>query len=321
VTYRVSRSVDGADYESLALVPATAGPSLTDTSAPALTTVAYKVSTIDPSGESSPSAAVTVHTQTPPAPLEVRPATMSCMGCHSAHSARATEVYPGADGRCFACHDSDIGERLSGEGAGTRHDLFPADQSANGTRLECENCHHPHITSESTPVVDPDDPSPFGGMTSGSDALCLRCHDASLPTSAETTVWAPVPLGMNGAGTAGNIAATWNGDVHGAGASIDPRLRSDMGYTQGDTLTCASCHDPHGSTNRWALHESVPSKDGTSKAEALLVRTLPGGGADLRLYCAGCHTLSSHPAAADGGADLTQWPIDCTACHSHGSRL
>jgi hypothetical protein len=94
-----------------------------------------------------------------------------------------------------------------------------------------------------------------------------------------------------------------------------------MGYSAGDALTCASCHDSHGSVNRFTLLESVRSKSGTSSVDSLLVFPMPSGGADLRFFCASCHELSptSHPGPGAGGADLTLWPLDCTAsgCHNH----
>jgi len=314
-SYRIRRSVAGGDFASLAIVSASTAPGFTDKTAPPLADVAYTVSTIDASGEGTPSAPVSVTTAAPRAPDDPRPATMTCTGCHSAHERRTAPAYTASpDGDCFACHARDIGERLTGADASTRHDLLTADQASHGSRLTCANCHQPHVSSESTPVVDPDDPGPAGGMAGVTDAFCLRCHDSSLPTSAETTRWAAAPLAVGGGSETSDIASSWVGSVHGAGASVAPDLRGGMGYAVGDPLECATCHDPHGSTNRSTLREVVPSREGTGQAEALLVVPLSGGGADMRLFCGGCHTLTSHPEA-----DLSQWPLDCTPCHSHGT--
>jgi predicted CXXCH cytochrome family protein len=315
VTYRVWRSVGGGDYTSLAIVPATDGTRFTDTSAPARQTVGYKVSTLDPTGESTASSPATVWTGVPQAPLKEPPATMSCASCHRVHQAKIYEVYPDAYGLCFGCHPA-IGERLSGDDASTRHDLLRADQSAHGSRIGCANCHNPHILSKATPIVDPDNPSPRGGMPRVTDEFCLTCHDESLPTPEGTKA----PRGVGGQTVAGDIAATWGRDVHGGGRSTtDPHLRPEMGYAKGDALSCVTCHDPHGSTNRWTLLESVPSKEGTRHANALLVRPVLASGADLRLFCSGCHVLASHPTVTQHGADLTLWPVDCTPCHFHGA--
>jgi predicted CXXCH cytochrome family protein len=87
-----------------------------------------------------------------------------------------------------------------------------------------------------------------------------------------------------------------------------------MKYVKGSALVCGDCHDSHGSSNRFMLHESVKALAGGESADSLLVVPLSGGGADLRLFCDSCHEVTSetHPAA-----DLSQWPVDCTACHNH----
>jgi predicted CXXCH cytochrome family protein len=315
LTYRVWRSVGQGDYRSLVLVPAADGPRYTDGSAPASQTVRYKVSAVDPTGESGASSPVTIVTKTPPAPPGELPAAMSCVACHPVHWASLDDVYQDGYGVCIGCHPA-IGERLSGDDAGSRHDLLRADQSTHGSRIACANCHNAHTFSRATPIVDPDDPGSRGATSRVTDEFCLACHDESLPTPACTEA----PLGIGGSTVAGDIAATWETDVHGGGRSrTDPHLRLEMGYAKGDALSCVTCHDPHGSTNRWTLLESVPSKEGTRHAGALLVRPVEGGGADLRLFCSGCHVLTSHPTATEGGADLTLWPIDCTRCHSHGA--
>lgn len=314
-SYRIRRSVGGGEFASIAVVVASTAPGFTDTTAPPLETVAYTVTSIDEGRDGVPSDPVTVSTPAPRASENPRPAAMTCMGCHSAHERRAAPAYTlSPDGDCFECHSRGIGERLTGEDSSTRHDLLSADQASAGSRLACANCHHPHATSEATPIVDPDDPGPTTGMAGVTDSFCLKCHDSSLPSSSETTRWASPPLAGGGGAASLDIAASWTGSVHGGGASTDAGLRSGMGWGAGDALSCATCHDPHGSTNRFTLRETVGSRDGTAHAEALLVVPLADGGADLRLFCAGCHTLSSHPEA-----DLSLWPLDCTPCHSHGT--
>ena len=94
-----------------------------------------------------------------------------------------------------------------------------------------------------------------------------------------------------------------------------------MGFAAGDTLVCGSCHDSHGSPNRFMLLDTVRAKTGTATADALLVVPLASGGADLSFFCASCHDLSpaTHPGPGAGGADLNVFPLDCTAagCHRH----
>lgn len=321
VSYQVWRSVAGEPYAMLATVSGTARLSYTDQTAPSGSVVAYQVSAVDDRGQGPRSEPTGV--TTPDVPVASGPAQgiMSCQGCHPAHGRlleKSTDL--AADRSCFDCHQTDIGAALSGGDPSTRHDLLTTDQSATGARLACSNCHQPHATSETTPVVDPDLPSTAGGLPGGTDAFCLKCHDGELPTSAQTAPWVAAPLATGGVATTTNIAVNWSTSFHGGGTAAGAHLRPGMGYAAGDKLSCSTCHDPHGSTNRWTLRHSVPSKDGTTAANGLLVRSLPAGGADFRLFCAGCHSLAAHPTGP-GGADLTVWPLDCTTCHSHAGGL
>jgi predicted CXXCH cytochrome family protein len=257
-----------------------------------------------------------------------------CLGCHSGHATKEPSLVPySGDQRCVSCHSADyslsgaadIAQSLSGADSRTRHDLKAADHASNGSRLSCANCHEPHISSPGTPTVDPDSPTTADAWTGTTTALCLRCHDDALPTSVETSGWAEAPLGPGGASSAADIASSWPGDVHGGGSGSPRHLRSGMGFAQGDSLSCESCHDSHGSQNRWALAESVGALGTSAKADGLAVVRV-GSGADLRFFCGSCHEVgpSTHPGPSEGGADLRQWPIDCTAggCHTHaGSGL
>ena len=250
-----------------------------------------------------------------------------CLSCHVAHSTVETGLYPyAADDRCLGCHSAasasagqtDIALSLSGSGSDTRHDLLAADSLAKGSRLACANCHEPHTSSATTPCVDPGNPTTIGGMVA-SDALCLRCHDGVLPTSVVTSGWAPAPLSASGETTTVDLTAKWTASIHGAGASVNPNLRTDMGWVKGATLRCDSCHDSHGSLNRFVLRDSVSAKSTSLTAEPLQVVPLAGGGADLRFFCSGCHVVGPATHPLDGGADLSAWPIDCTlsGCHTH----
>ncbi len=267
------------------------------------------------------------HRASVPAPADA--VEVVCLACHEGHSTRESALVPySADQRCVWCHSAaysllgaaDIAATLAGEDSTTRHDLLEADQSANGSMIACANCHEPHVSAPDTPTVDPDDPSTSGGWTGTLVGLCLRCHDTELPTSAETSGWAPVPLGPAGAVSVSDIESSWAGDVHGEAVSSPSHLRPDMGWAPGDPLSCETCHDPHGSLNRWGLAESVAASGTPIVVEGLAVVPV-GSGADVRFFCGSCHIVgpSTHPGVMEGGADLTVWPIDCTAggCHAH----
>ncbi len=267
------------------------------------------------------------HRASVPAPADA--VEVVCLACHRGHATRESALVPySADQRCVWCHSAayslpgaaDVAASLSGADSTTRHDLLEADQTTNGSMITCANCHEPHVSAPGTPTVDPDDPSTAGGWTGTVVGLCLRCHDTELPTSAETSGWAPVPLGPGGSATVSNIATTWATAAHGEAVSSPSHLRPDMNYAPGDPLSCEVCHDPHGSSNRWGLAESVAASGTPVVVDGLTVVPV-GSGADLRFFCGSCHIVgpTTHPDATEGGADLTVWPIDCTAggCHAH----
>jgi predicted CXXCH cytochrome family protein len=266
-----------------------------------------------------------------------------CDACHESHSSRNEHLnrYSGYM-MCVQCHTSsasnpnepDIWSKLQlNEDANAKHPLLPADQ-VNGARMMCQNCHNTHMTTATYPLVDPHDPSPLGvWKTPRSDekAFCFRCHDGqALPTAVETTSWAAPVLASGGTTLVADIQTAYANNYHGYGvaateakvATITAFLRPDMGYTANTTLECRSCHDPHGTMNNYALQQNVVSASGDKTVSGLTVAKVPGGGYDLRFFCASCHVwdAASHTqlALADTSTiDFTQFPIDCTQCHRH----
>lgn len=248
-----------------------------------------------------------------------------CLSCHVGHSSREASLYPYAtNDRCLRCHsygsvsgeEGDTGEKLSGDGHGTRHNLLEQDGIDTGSRLTCANCHEAHTSSETTPCVDPDSPTSQDGMSAEGVTLCFRCHDDALPSSEDTSGWASAPLGPGATTSVANIESVWDTNFHGDGDSVSPQLDSSMGYSAGDELECGTCHDAHGSANRYALLESIPASGSATVAENLSVAPA-GSGWDLRFFCDSCHDLTP---ANHTAADISGWPVDCTAsgCHTHG---
>jgi hypothetical protein len=98
-----------------------------------------------------------------------------------------------------------------------------------------------------------------------------------------------------------------------------------MGYTVGTVFECRTCHDPHGTSNNYALQEQVRSATGNMTVKGLAVYRIapPSGtptepaGYDLRFFCNSCHLFD--PATHDplAGTSTVSFPNDCTRCHKH----
>lgn len=99
-----------------------------------------------------------------------------CVNCHSPHgrddgtgSPVPKQLAQTEDAACFGgglgCH-SDSKNSVRGinlynrfvtasNNPTARHSIDPAEQAANGTKVECVNCHDPHLNTEESKVVDP----------------------------------------------------------------------------------------------------------------------------------------------------------------------
>jgi len=259
---------------------------------------------------------------------------VKCVACHDIPASRNLRLQKYADFMlCVQCHDAPSGgepsiwEKLQlNEDANAKHPLLPQDQST-GARMSCENCHNSMALTLSNPLVNPRDPGPSGIWAGDGTqrSFCFQCHNgATLPTSVEATPWAGPILARGGETTTCDIQTAYETNIHGAGASIDTSadafLRADMGYVTDTVLDCSACHDPHGTSNNYALKDSVTSADGQMTESGLSVYRIPAGGYDTRFFCASCHIITpeAHTLAAPAsGVDLNQFPIDCTSCHRH----
>ncbi|MEE8173698.1 MAG: cytochrome c3 family protein, partial [Dehalococcoidia bacterium] len=254
---------------------------------------------------------------------------IQCASCHRPHASafRSLEIRKDENG-CLSCHDGstvggDVFSNFAASGdAEAHHDIFDADQSARGTRIECVNCHNPHTVGASgsiKKVINPENPSP-ASSSRWSDtipAFCVTCHDDAFPTSIQTEPFAPAPQGPSPPLTDVKEAWYWGSDGKAdqmgdgtSSASLDPA----MGYTAGEAaLSCQTCHDLHGTANPLHLRTKVYSKDQTTFKEGLIVIGIAGGGYDFRFFCNACHDR-------DNMGNKKSLPTDCTAgnCHFHG---
>ena len=205
--------------------------------------------------------------------------------------------------------------------------------SANGgphggytaTTDACAGCHRAHTAT-----------GPKLLMATSTYALCISCH-GSAGSGANTNVEDGFYLSTrDDAAANGNVGATntpdnalllGGGFVNYNGVAVtsnhDPSGVSaaawgngvDRGVTGALTagnLTCASCHDPHGSPNYRIIKATV---NGNAVAAALVDENAAKDydteqwGAGMSGICAACHT-SYHETAANVGSDNTAWTYD-----------
>lgn len=102
--------------------------------------------------------------------------------------------------------------------------------------LSCGNCHGQHETRGLRK-------GPFLLRERSTVSLCLRCHGGTSPQAAN--VLAP-PAGPSRDGVAGGGFQKGRGMSHGTHPLELPATLPGIGEI---TLTCITCHDPHGNTN------------------------------------------------------------------------
>ncbi|MFQ5413217.1 MAG: cytochrome c3 family protein, partial [Phycisphaerae bacterium] len=157
------------------------------------------------------------------------------------------------EGMCYTCHDPDgpAGTDIETQFAlATHHNVSAIDQ-ADGSKVECVNCHNPHVATADARLVDPD----TGGVWTGSGPeFCLACHDGAPPDGVS------FPPGSSGSGfdksgfagtthaltLGGNTCRHCHNDHGSPHASMlrEKYVISDYnGYTESDYAVCWICHD------------------------------------------------------------------------------
>jgi predicted CXXCH cytochrome family protein len=174
----------------------------------------------------------------------------------------------------------------------------------------------------SLPIGSPARPSPatLGGIASphGPEPACAACHLTHTATD---------PALLTGSQTDSSICTRCHNGTYATEASthsnIDFAARAQARFS----VTCTSCHDPHGdpaSGNKNMVRSSIGGLDVNFTS-----MTGPGSlddGMDNGLHdsvCVVCHTTTAH-----NNVGSTEWrtpeshnPVggDCTSCHKHGT--
>ncbi len=233
-------------------------------------------------------------------------AQMTCMGdgetfgCHSTgHGSVKTHLLapwdanqppvPGdplrqEEGLCYSCHgpNGPAGD-IQSQFAQPSHHKVSALEQTDGSKVECKNCHDPHVASDSTRLIDPDSGAAWAGTD---EAFCLTCHDGSPPASVTFPPTAP--------GTGYNKAA-FVGTTH----------STELGPS-----SCRHCHAWHGSTQPALLRQNYVVADSNPYTP---------GGSDYAA-CWQCHVeerIMVQANAFDGNHEVhVNWgQAPCIHCH------
>jgi hypothetical protein len=121
-----------------------------------------------------------------------------------------------------------------------------------GDTLTCPDCHTIHYSEDALPPTRAEAGGPWSQLLrySNVNELCLSCHDGSEPKSPDVLDPVTQYAGSGDEHSGGGFFAGGDGflnvnghDLGGAGSTVP---LSTMGSV---TLSCASCHDPHGNGN------------------------------------------------------------------------
>lgn len=280
-------------------------------------------------------------------------------------AANATTNYEAEEGFCFTCHtnggaaSTDIDAQFAtpinwasdpwGENSvanfNDRHDVQHEASSVSGAKIECVNCHNPHLDTSAQPYLadpDPGNPAPVWSGQTAMSAFCIDCHDGTLPAGVQDH--SPNPMH--------NIGSTWltidkMGGVSTTGEDLrdvfaEPSIGAGGGaleanpYATADILACETCHRPHPkAASQWpgtikydlfSLQDTVRIPDGrgisyyevNNKGQVTLQTwdyglTLDGRNATEETaggyFCNTCHDRTGMNGKSTCGS---------SGCHSHG---
>ncbi len=151
------------------------------------------------------------------------------------------------------------------------------------------------------------------GQNAPNDLDCQACHNPKAPhfdAAYNPRLW----------DTAANLCARCHNDPQRAGRDVSAHGNQGFGLATQPSFVeqCATCHNPHGSTNLSAINQTI-----RGKTVVLLARTGSNSfdspddsnGRDL---CATCHTTTRHNRTPSNRPQAPHYEgQDCTRCHKH----
>jgi predicted CXXCH cytochrome family protein len=219
------------------------------------------------------------------------------------------------EAQCYLCHTA------SGEASTDIEGEFTGKQSAHpitttNPRVECSNCHNPHIQNATAKVANPDNTYEalnFNSSTSTANSFCLACHDGSAPSQVRNAS-TYVPYTVN-VGSQANVNTYWTSSGHGT-TSINEK--------------CVSCHNSH-SSNYEKLLTTTNDKSQCYTCHGSASSGYPETETTDR-DSSGYFTTGTYPGSTTYNSSLhatdtgTIWPAsglasgDCKNCHApHGT--
>ncbi len=182
----------------------------------------------------------------------------------------------------------------------------PAGDWHVGAISVCSDCHTMHNSSGGQPMRYDNDPAPAPHLLRHATtvSLCLFCHDGSSLDAPD--VVAPVTYVAE---TPGGFFPPTIGQESGTAHDLGlPSPVTPPGGSTAMTLTCSTCHDPHGSANYRNLRTDPAATGSASISVTAKQSVLPDGTNPANVYV---------PSNVLYKTGMSDW---CGACHGqfHG---
>jgi predicted CXXCH cytochrome family protein len=239
--------------------------------------------------------------------------TNACANCHSTHTAKGEKLLGGkyggetANNLCLTCHDGTNGAPMAEHyNAKNQHLDFEKDIEST---FSCTSCHNPHTswTDENPNKLKghPETAYKKQGTAKGVStdfSLCLQCHDG---------------------GKAVNIKKYYEEET--LLAESGHKITAEDGTSLNGQLTCADCHETHGSDNLQLLKENLGNAPLADEDKFKTVGT-EWTVENERNFCLKCHNgntelYGKNPVFNEKTESHQDIAKSCSSCHGTGEDI